>query len=124
MSVWNKIVNWFGDSIERGRIVKEFNIHAASAWDNGRSPHCLRAEVTSGDSNNKHSFSKWKSGFRIKATGDTQMNRSTCSVIALVILSNQLLVRRLIRCGFDTLEIYGDSGNGYSTPLKELLIPS
>lgn len=50
------------------------------------------------------------------------MDRERCSMVAMIILSNQTLVRRLIRCGFDTIEIYGDGGDGYTAALRQLLL--
>ncbi len=49
------------------------------------------------------------------------MDRDKCTMVAMVILSNQSLVRQLIRSGFDTLEVYGGDV-GFAAPLKELLI--
>jgi hypothetical protein len=121
MGLWTNIVDWFGVTTERNSILRNFNKNACTAWDTGF-PFYLKAISTKGDSSNKHTFSKWYSGFRIKATGNCIMNREACSSIALIILSNQTLVRQLIRCGYDTLEIHGESGNAYSAPLKELLL--
>lgn len=121
MALFDRLVDWFGDAIERRHIVKDFNASSTKAWDDGF-PFMLKAQVTLGDSVNKHQFSKWKSGFRILTTGGQTMDREKCSMVAMIILSNQSLVRKLIRCGFDTIEIYGDDGQGYSAALRQLLL--
>jgi hypothetical protein len=120
MGLFDRIANWFGDIIERKAIVQRFNKQSNQAWDEGF-PFMLRAEITKGDSRNSHTFSRWNSGFRIKALTGGDMDRDKCTMVAMVILSNQSLVRQLIRSGFDTLEVYGGDV-GFAAPLKELLI--
>lgn len=122
MAIFDRLVDWFGDAMERRQIVNDFNVSSRRAWDDGF-PFMLKAQITRGDSQNKHQFSKWlASGFRIKTTGGQSMDRERCSMVAMIILSNQTLVRRLIRCGFDTIEIYGDGGDGYTAALRQLLL--
>tara|TARA_B100000795_G_C22672784_1_gene388636 strand:- start:387 stop:752 length:366 start_codon:yes stop_codon:yes gene_type:complete len=120
--MWNNIVSWFGETFERNRLISDFNRNASQAWDSRRAPTLLRARITWGESNNKHNFSRTYSGFRIIAATGGYMNREKCGVIGMIIMSDQTLVRKLIRCGFDTLEVYGDSGNGFETGLQNLLI--
>ena len=81
----------------------------------------LKAETTRGDYSNRHNFSRRHSGFRISAMTGGNMNKEKCSMVAMVILSNQTLVRQLMRLGYDTLEVYGGD-TGYSAPLAQLLI--
>lgn len=120
--MWNTIITWFGETFERTSLVSNFNRNAAQAWDSGVAPTLLKARITWGNSNNKHNFSRTYSGFRIKAATGGYMNREKCGVIGMIIMSDQTLVRKLIRCGFDTLEVYGDSGNGFETGLQNLLL--
>lgn len=120
--MWNSIVTWFGETLERNRLVSDFNRNAAHAWDTGEAPTLLKSKITWGNSNNKHNFSRTYSGFRINATTGGFMNREQCGAIGMIIMSDQALVRRLIRCGFDTLEVYGDNGNGFETGLQNLLL--
>ena len=121
MAIFDRLVDWFGDAMERRDIVRDFNSSSRKVRDEGF-PFMLKAQITMGDSANKHQFSKWQSGFRILTTGGQTMDREKCSMVAMIILSNQALVRKLIRCGFDTIEIYGDGGQGYSAGLRQLLL--
>ena len=120
--IWNNIITWFGKTFQRSQLVREFNRNAANAWDSGIAPTLLEARITWGNSNNKHNFSKTYSGFRIKAATAGYMNIEKCKIIGMIIMSDQTLVRRLMRCGFDTIEIYGDSGSGFETSLQNLLL--
>ena len=120
MSVFDRIADWFGDVMERRAVINKFNMQSKHAWDEGF-PFMLKAETTRGDYSNRHNFSRRKSGFRISAMTGGNMNKEKCSMVAMVILSNQTLVRQLMRLGYDTLEVYGGD-TGYSAPLAQLLI--
>ena len=121
--MFENILSWFNEKLDRNRMVRDFNYRAAASWDNGEAPTLLKAKITWGNSINKHNFSHTYSGFRIKAQTAGIMNKETCTMIGNIIMSDQKLVRRLIRNGFDTLEIFGtDSYSGYETGLTNLLL--
>ena len=122
--MWDDLVTWFTNKRDKYALVKDFNRKASNAWDCGDAPTLLRAKVTWGDSKNKHNFSDIRSGFRIKAATSGNLEREQCIVIGMIIISDQVLTRKLIRLGFDTLEIYGS--NPYDLieySLTELLLP-
>ncbi len=121
--MFENIVSWFNEKLDRHKMVKDFNRRAAEAWDNGEAPTLLKAKITWGNSINRHSFSHTYSGFTIKTTTAGVMNREKCTMIGLLIMSDQKLVRSLIRNGFDTLQIFGsDNYSGYETGLTNLLL--
>tara|TARA_B110000902_G_C14069025_1_gene498549 strand:+ start:347 stop:724 length:378 start_codon:yes stop_codon:yes gene_type:complete len=121
--MFENIVSWFNEKVDRNRMVKDFNYRAAQAWDQGDAPTLLKAKITWGNSINKHNFSHTYSGFTIKAQTAGVMNREKCTIIGLVIMTDQQLVRSLIRLGFDTLQIFGtDEYSGYETGLTNLLL--
>ena len=120
--MWNFITEWFGNKLEKKELVREFNFRASRAWDNGEAPTLLQARISWGNSQNKHSFSDVRSGFRIKAVTGVLLASEQCKVIGLLIMSDQELVRKLIRLGFDTLEVFGTGGGEYKIGLTNLLL--
>jgi len=121
--MWNNIISWFGDKFEKQSIVRQFNKSAANAWDTGDVPTLLKAKITWGNSENKHSFSDTFSGFRILAMTGSYMSLEKCKVIGMIIMSDQVLLRKLMRVGFDTLEVFSDtSSDGFEAGLRNLLI--
>jgi hypothetical protein len=60
------------------------------------------------------------SGFRIKALSGTPMARYELIEVGQIILDNEMLVRKLISLGWDTLEVQGNrSPVGCKWPLKD-----
>jgi len=122
--MWYKIIEiteWFGEVVERYRLVKDFNSAAKYAFIQGTAPTLLEAKITRGESAYKHAFSKWMaSGFRIKALSGRPLDKSELIEIGRVILDNEELTRKLISLGWDTLEVHSNKGyNGVKWPLKE-----
>lgn len=122
--MWYKIIqitDWFGEYYERYRLVKDFNRAAKMSFISGGAPTLLEAKITSGDSLYKHAFSKWMAGgFRIKALSGRPMEKSELIEIGRVILDNEVLTRRLISLGWDTLEVHSNKGYiGLKWPLKD-----
>lgn len=75
-------------------------------------PTLLKASVSRGDKSYKHQFSHWlNSGFRIQAFQGRQLSRDELVQIGKVILADDVLIRKLVVLGFDTLEICGDVGS-------------
>ena len=121
--MWQNIISWFGDKMEKQSLVSEFNRNAAFAWDSGAAPTLLKAKMTWGNSKNKHSFSDTFSGFRINAMTGSYMSLEKCKIIGMIIKSDQVLLRKLIRVGFDTLEVFSEtSSSGFETGLQNLLL--
>ena len=111
-NIWSRIVEWFQDRQDRKRLLLGFNKSAKEAFVNGYAPVILEARVSKGNRAYKHQFSdSFNSGFRIKAQAGYQLSKNDTINIGKVVLSNDLLVRRLVVLGFDTLEVHSDVGS-------------
>ena len=111
--MWNtfeRLREWFGDVSERNRTIRQFNDSAKFSFINGEATTLLKAKISNGNSAYRHAFSKWRSGFRIAAINGEVFTRVECAGVASVILDNEVLVRKLLSIGFDTLEVYSESG--------------
>ena len=122
--MWYKlieIVDWFGEMGERYKLIRDFNKAAKIAFISGEAPTLLETKITSGESAYRHSFSKFMGGgFRIKALSGTPLPKSDLIEIGKIVLDNELLVRKLISLGWDTLEVQDNKGiKGCKWSLKE-----
>lgn len=122
--MWYKIIQvqeWFGESLERYKLIREFNNVAKYAFVNGSAPTLLQAKITKGESVYRHAFSKWMAGgFRIKALSGRALEKSELIEISKVVLDNKELIRKMITLGWDTLEIHSNTGfYGVKYSLKE-----
>jgi len=112
--MWERIIritDWFGEYAERFRLVRKFNKAAKKSFVMGEAPTLLEARVTSGDSDFRHSFSKFMGGgFRIKALTGRPLTKNELIEISRVVLDNAFLVRKLISLGWDTLEVHSSGG--------------
>lgn len=108
--LWSRVVDWFADRSERSRLVSGFNSAARNAFVSGNAPTLLKAKISSGDAAYRHQFSRMNSGFRIQALSGRMLTKSELMHIGSVILNDDLLIRKLIVLGWDTLEIHGDIG--------------
>ena len=108
-NVWNSLVDWFKERRDRMDVVREFNASAKDSFVCGLVPVLLRAKISKGDPNYRHSFS-WRgaSGFRIEALTGHSLSKKDVTSIGEVILANGTLVRKLVANGWDTLEVHGD----------------
>lgn len=122
-NLWNNILDWFEDRSERSKLVRSFNLSAKKAFVSGVAPTLLKAKISKGNREFKHQFSNWMStGFRIQAFAGRQLSKNELIKIAQVVMSDQVLVRRLIVLGWDTLEVHTDGGNyGVRFQLKDHL---
>lgn len=122
-NTWNIIVSWFRDRSERNKLVRSFNEAARDSFICGITPTLLKASISRGERSYKHRFSDWlNSGFRIKAFKGTQLSKKEIINIGSAILSDDVLIRKLVVLGFDTLEIHGDVGDyGCRWQLKDFL---
>lgn len=120
----NRITSWFRERSERNQLVNDFNMAARQAFVAGYVPSLLKASVSRGCSDYRHSFSRWMaSGFRICVLSGMQLSRQDIVFIGQAILSNETLVRQLVVLGWDTLEVHCDVGNyGCRWALKEHLM--
>lgn len=109
--MWNRIIEWFGDFKERRKLINEFNTLSRRAFVNGEAETLLHASITKGNFNYKHSFSKFlAAGFRIKALSGRELLKSEMNFIGNIIIENEILVRKLISLGWDTLEVHDNIG--------------
>jgi len=122
-NAWNRIIDWFRDRSERSQLIRSFNDSAKNAFIVGEAPTLLKANISKGESTYKHQFSNWlNTGFRIQAFSGRQLSKDEIKQIGEVILNDNVLVRRLIVLGWDTLEIHGDKGNyGLRWQLKDYI---
>ena len=120
-NLWNNILDWFGDRSERYNLIRSFNFYAKNAFVRGIAPTLLKAKISKGNREYKHQFSNWmNTGFRIRAFAGRQLAKNELIKIAKVIMSDEVLVRRLIVLGWDTLEVHTDEGNyGIQFQLKD-----
>ena len=111
-NTWNIIIDWFRDRSERTKLIRSFNDSAKNSFITGDAPTLLKANVSKGVNSYKHQFSNWfNTGYRIKAFSGKQLSKEEIKQIGEVILNDNVLVRRLIVLGWDTLEIHGDKGS-------------
>lgn len=110
---WNRIVEWFEDRQSRTALVRSFNRSAKEAFVQGIVPVMMEAKIVRGDPRYRHQFSKILdgTGFRIKAFSGRQLTKQEVINIGVTILANDVLVRRMVVLGWDTLQIYCDVGN-------------
>jgi hypothetical protein len=107
-NIVNSIRNWFSDWSDRIKLIQDFNKAAKTAYIDGTVPTYLVAKISSGDSNYKHQHSHWlKSGFRISVFNGVDLNKDQLDQIAMAIMIDTKLVRKMVVLGFDTLEIHG-----------------
>jgi hypothetical protein len=113
-NMWQRIMvitDWFGEMVERYRLVKDFNRAAKNSFIIGVAPTMLEVKITKGDYTYRHAFSKWMAGgFRIKALSGRPLQKSELIEIGRVVLDNEQLTRKLISLGWDTLEVHSNEG--------------
>lgn len=120
---WNNILDWFRDRSERSKLIRSFNESARNSFVGGIAPTLLKAKISKGESTYKHQFSNWfNTGYRIQAFTGKQLSKDELMHIGKVILNDEILVRKLIVLGWDTLEIHGDEGSyGCRWQLKDYI---
>jgi hypothetical protein len=122
-NAWNNILDWFRDRSERNKLVRSFNNSARIAFVGGIAPTLLKAKISKGERSYKHQFSNWLyTGFRIQAFTGRQLSKNEILHIGEVILNDEVLVRKLVVLGWDTLEIHSDEGTyGCRWQLKDYI---
>ena len=122
---WNKVIDWFHDRNSRNELIRSFNRSSRESFTMGIVPVFMEASISKGDPNYRHSFTNrlMGSGFRIKAFSGRQMSRDEIVALGEAILSDDILVRKMVVLGWDTLEIHCDMGHyGCKWQLQEYLL--
>jgi hypothetical protein len=122
--MWYKIIQiseWFYEMSARYTIIKNFNRAAKVSFIAGTAPTLLKVKISRGNSDFRHSFSKFLGGgFRIKALSGRPLDKKELIEIGRVVLDNEEVVRSLITNGWDTLEVHANHGyNGTQWKLEE-----
>ena len=118
-----KIKQWFINSYERNNLVNEFNSSSKDAFTTGMVPTYLKARTSRGDKEFRHQHSHFYSGFRIVVMGGEELTKQELIEVGRVILDDNVLVRKLVIYGFDTLEIHGERDkNGAKWRLKDYVL--
>ena len=119
---WYRVVEWFNDMSERHKLIRDFNKSAKVAFIEGLAPTLLASKITKGYVGYRHSYSKSMSGFRVQAFTGRPLSKNDLIQIGAAIMSNSVLVRKLVVLGFDTLEVAGDIGDyGCRWQLKDYM---
>jgi hypothetical protein len=123
INAWNIILDWFSDRSERSKLLRSFNESARTAFVAGIAPTLLKSRISKGERAYKHQFSDWlNTGFRIQAFTGKPLAKNEIMHIGQVVLNDDVLIRRLVVLGWDTLEIHGDEGNyGCRWQLKDYI---
>ena len=102
-----RIIKWFRNSAERRRFINEFNANARDAFQSLSVDTLMEAKACSGnsDSSYRHELSAPVifSGIAIEAKAGTEIPIDDIILIGKIILSNQVLVRRMFVLHWDTL---------------------
>lgn len=108
---WESIRNWFTDLRDRNRFLREWNKSAKDAYIAGIMPILMEARTTIGTIEFRHEFSKFMAGgFRVKVLSGKPMTREELMGIGQFIISDDVLVRKLVSNGWDTLEVHDTAG--------------
>ena len=107
MGLIDRFIKWFRDSAERRRFINEFNANARDAFQSLSVDTLMEAKACSGnsDSSYRHELSAPVifSGISIEAKAGTEIPIDDIILIGKIILSNQVLVRRMFVLHWDTL---------------------
>ena len=107
MGLIDRFIKWFRDSAERKRFINEFNANARGAFQSLSVDTLLEAKACSGnsDSSYRHELSApfMFSGIAIEAKAGSEIPVDDIILIGKIILSNQVLVRRMFVLHWDTL---------------------
>ena len=107
MGLIDRFIKWFRDSAERRRFINEFNANARDAFQSLSVDTLMEAKACSGnsDSSYRHELSAPAifSGIAIEAKAGTEIPIDDIILIGKIILSNQVLVRRMFVLHWDTL---------------------
>jgi hypothetical protein len=109
--IWDNIRGWFSDIRERYRFLRDWNKNAKEAYIAGMIPILMEARTTIGTLDYRHEFSQWMAGgFRVKVLSGKAMSKDELMEIGQFIISDDVLVRKLVSNGWDTLEVHDTAG--------------
>jgi hypothetical protein len=109
--MWENIRGWFSDIRERARFLREWNRNAKEAYVAGIIPVLMEARITVGCTDFRHEFSRWMAGgFRVKVLSGRAMTRDELYEIGQFVISDDVMVRKLVSNGWDTLEVHDTAG--------------
>lgn len=107
MGLIDRFIKWFRDSPARRKFINEFNDKAREEFQMLSVDTLLEAKACSGNSDNsyRHELSAPVifSGIAIEAKAGTEIPLDDIILIGKIILSNQVLVRRMFILHWDTL---------------------
>lgn len=107
MGLIDRFIKWFRDSPARRKFINEFNDKAREEFQMLSVDTLLEAKACSGNSDNsyRHELSAPVifSGIAIEAKAGTQIPVDDIILIGKIILSNQVLVRKMFILHWDTL---------------------
>ena len=107
MGLIDRFIKWFRDSPARRKFINEFNDKAREEFQMLSVDTLLEAKACSGNSDNsyRHELSAPVifSGIAIDAKAGTEIPLDDIILIGKIILSNQVLVRRMFILHWDTL---------------------
>jgi hypothetical protein len=109
--MWENIRGWFSDIRERARFLRDWNRNAKDAYIAGIIPVLMEARITVGCTDFRHEFSRWMAGgFRVKVLSGKAMTRDELYEIGQFIIGDDIMVRKLVSNGWDTLEVHDTAG--------------
>lgn len=109
--MWENIRGWFSDIRERARFLREWNRNAKDAYVAGIIPVLMEARITVGCTDFRHEFSRWMAGgFRVKVLSGRAMTKDELYEIGQFVISDDVMVRKLVSNGWDTLEVHDTAG--------------
>ena len=109
--MWENIRGWFSDIRERARFLRDWNRNAKDAYVAGIIPVLMEARITVGCTDFRHEFSRWMAGgFRVKVLSGKAMTRDELYEIGQFIIGDDIMVRKLVSNGWDTLEVHDTAG--------------
>ncbi len=107
MGLIDRFIKWFRDSPARRKFINDFNDKAREEFQMLSVDTLLEAKACSGNSDNsyRHELSAPVifSGLAIEAKAGTQIPVDDIILIGKIILSNQVLVRKMFVLHWDTL---------------------
>ncbi len=120
----NRVVDVLSSgSLERVRIIKEFNIVFQEAYQSGDIDRLCSVTTGPGNPDFRHELSTFyiRSGFKITIHNDSKMVDNDYYEISRYVIESAPFVRQLMALGYDTLKIVGKNTMiGIQIPLKEI----
>lgn len=121
----NRVVDILSQgSLERVKILREFNITFKQAWEEKSIDRFCSVTTSPGDPNFRHELSTFylRSGFKITVGNDDGLTEKDYGEISKYVVESKPFVRQLMALGYDTLIIKGKHPyhQGKRLALKEI----